>query len=157
TKRSGTVGQLPLQVFLEGAGSGVSPRRVHFQAMPHDSLGCRRNCGVKRPQAWRWSDANGEQIAHQLVDRTSRVGERLPPGEQLEQDDSKSIDVGAAVEDALSARISVQMLGGHVWQCSADHGTRARAMNIFRQVEVEKHGLSVGGEQDVSRLQVTME
>ena len=87
-------------------------------------------------------------------------------GQQFEEDQAQSIDVGALVDGVSGRRAvgveGVEMLRGHVGERAADHRPSDLALRRSRSarggaVEVEQHGRPVGQEQDVGGLEVAVE
>ena len=150
---------LALEILVQVACVLIAALRIGLQAMPDDCFYRRGDGGVERMSRRQGPGTVGQHEVDDLVRDAAIHRKRMPAGQKLMENDTQRIKVAASIHRLLAAAKRLQMLGRHVRQRAA-HGGGCGAgamLDIGRQIEIEKHGLAVVGQQDVGRLQVTVE
>ena len=152
----GEAREVPLDILVEFAGRPVAPGRVGLQQVVDDRFLGRRDPRVDRAHARRPDAAVLDHPADDVLRRSRIDLERVPAGEQLEEDHAERIEVAPRVDRAAGPEEEGQRLGRHVGERAADRGALG-AGRVVGEVEVEDHRLAVVREQDVGRLDVAVE
>ena len=126
---------------------GVAQRAILGQRLHDDGVERRGHARGERRRRLRLG------IAHPLDHVLDGVGEHLPPGEQLPQDDPDRVQVGAPVE-----RLALGLLRRHIANL-AEHDARRGLLRLEcrrRQAEVGQLHLAEIGEEHVGRRDVAV-
>ena len=147
--RTGLFRQGIFQRRDEGLGGWIPLGRLLGQGALHHLGHWHGYIQVQGRQVRRW-------LVHVLVQHRywSVSLERYLPRQQLEENDAQGIQVRLMVHG-----LSAGMLGGHVVGCT-DGGSQAREAGDLagtHQSKISQHGLAAGVEDDVGRLDVTVD
>ena len=140
------------EVLDQGGDGGVAPGRLLLEALQHDGLEVARQAG---DQPRRRHRLGGLDQLEGLDNR--RPLERRPSGQQLVEDRPERVGVRGA---AYLARLPLGLLGGHVaGRAHDDAGPRQAAVDgqALGEAEVRDLGRLLPGQQDIGRLEVTVD